>query len=200
MSHVAISIETTTNLYHRFPGQTSAQPCYVSLDPASGALSTDWSGQVGAGVPEAVWHHRVLRWKIPALRESAQAALLAKLVPLAERICAGHSVEWDGSNNVGRLTDDAAAANQEAALLCSSYSYENSDSELVVWEASDWYASLGSHEAQAEHLGIAATTSDEQLDAIAREQLEEASAEGVAELENLERHLRDLRTCMQDCA
>jgi hypothetical protein len=52
---------------------------------------------------------------------------------LVERICEGHSIEWNGSNAVGRLTDDAKNAMDELSQYLNEI-----DGELTVWEAEDY--------------------------------------------------------------
>ena len=80
----------------------------------------DWEGGDGISVDE--WHNRDLRFVIAnakggavkldtaALRDDLKAG--GKLAVLIDRIIAGHSVEWDGSNMVGHLTDDAREASE----------------------------------------------------------------------------------------
>jgi hypothetical protein len=70
----------------------------------------------------AEWHQRDLRFVIAnaksgavkldtaALRRDLKAG--GRLAVLIDRIIAGHSVDWDGSNMVGRLDDDAKEASE----------------------------------------------------------------------------------------
>lgn len=187
-----ITSSTTSSLHHRFPGQTSAQPAHVYLNPETGELSTAVDYTIGAGVPVDVWHGRRLRWAIPALTESAQADLLEQLHPLAARIVEGYSEEWDGHNTIGRLTDDAQDASNEARDLCGTYAYAHPDCVTRVWDAAEWL-----RDATAEELGITVESTDEQIEEIAARVSANASTEGVDVLEGLSRHLEHVRCELQ---
>ncbi|HUW71548.1 MAG TPA: hypothetical protein VMX33_15080 [bacterium] len=100
-------------LYKKYPGQVKAQGAFLELDEA-GRVSVDWNGEIGNAVPAAVYHHKVLRFPIPCDLSTLGICQLGEHVrPLLARIHAGHSVDWNGSNMVGRFTDDAAVAIEE---------------------------------------------------------------------------------------
>ncbi len=188
---ITISTASGCQLYHRYQRQSSPQDCYVELDCERRTLSASPNAEIGNAVPFAVWHHRVLRWSIPVLTDAAANALLDEIAPLAERVCDGYERVWDGNNHVGRYDADAAQAREQIERLCSDDWDE--DQQVSVWDASDWFGGLGNREAQAATLGITATTTDAELDAIAERELAEAAAEDVDVLEGLDRHLAWLR-------
>jgi hypothetical protein len=101
-------------LYDRYPGQTTPQPGYLDLDE-DGNVTYGTVAEIGNAVPMHVWHGRIIRWTMPSdIRgKTLHRLLTGKLPGLLERVHAGHSVEWDGSNHVGRLDDDASAARDE---------------------------------------------------------------------------------------
>lgn len=186
-----ITTKPTDFLHHRYPRELRPQPCYVALDCETGTLRAETDGEIGGAVPVRVWHKRVLRWKIPALKASVADELLAELVPLAERVVAGYSCEWDGHNNIGRYSDDAMSARDEIDDL--RHKYDSDDTAaLVVWEAADWYDAMGAAEVVRE-LGITADTTDEQIEALAESELAKARADDVDDVEGLERYLTRLR-------
>lgn len=124
-------------LYHRYPGQTGPQPAYVQLDE-DGDVTADWSGEIGNAVPMHVWHGRTLRWGVS---ESVRCDVLAELLrgdalPLLERIYAGHSVEWNGHNHVGRLDNDAQEASDALERMLADLSGEAHQAQ--VWDVGDW--------------------------------------------------------------
>jgi hypothetical protein len=111
----------------------------------------------GDGVPEAEWHQRRLVLHIKSgqmivdpdkLRDALEQAR-----PLVERVIAGHSVEWDGSNYVGRLTDDASASLDALDDLFARA--DLSDDRYMLWDVAEWLA----HE-NAESLGIVGADDD----------------------------------------
>lgn len=187
-------------LHHHYQGQTGPQDCFVELDCEDGELRADWNAEIGNAVPFSVWHNRKLRWAIPALRSSAADELLERIEPLAERILAGYRSEWDGSNHVGRFTQDADEATEAVADVCNQ-AFADDIGRVQVWEASAWYEGTGGVEAQAEELGITATTSDEALEAIGKRELATALAEHeVDALEGLEEHLAWVREELREAA
>lgn len=183
-----IIISEVGDLYLRYRGQTSPQPCYVELDCESETLSAEVDGSIGPGTPFRVWHGRAIRWSIPALTESAAEGLLLDLIPLAQRIVDGYSCEWDGSNHVGKLTEAAAEAAEAIRDLCDRNWSEGE--VLSVWDARDWYGQVGSGAYLAGELKITAETTDEGLAAIVEREEDQASP---ARIEGVERFLRDLR-------
>lgn len=187
-SAITITPVAGTALHHRYRGQTSAQPAHVELDCDTGELSASHNTEIGSGVPVKVWHSRTLRWRIPALTAEAANALLEEIAPLCERIVAGYEKVWDGNNHVGQFDDDAIAARDEVYALCDR---NWSEGEVIeVWDAADWYGAVGRVEAQANSLGITATTTDEELAAIEEREENEAAPRL---LEGLSRHLKMLR-------
>ena len=133
-------------LHHRYPGQTSHQPAYIRLSE-DGEVRADWSGEVGGGKPEHVWNRRTLEFGVSAF---AKPEVLADLLesgaarPLLERIYAGHSVFWDGSNNKGRLNEDAQAASDDLEDLLRSEFEGGDPTDLVqVWLVGDYLFNSG---------------------------------------------------------
>jgi hypothetical protein len=194
-----VTVEPTGFLHHHYPAQTSPQGCYVELDCDAGALSADWNAEIGNAVPMFVWHHRILRWDIPALRAEAADELLANIKPLAVRIMAGYSCEWDGNNMAGSFDDDATEAIGEVEMLCSE-THDDDLGRLHVWAADEWLSGLGDSEAQADDLKITARTTDEALEAIEERLRTEALHDNIDALEGLGKHLTWLRQEARDRA
>lgn len=127
-------------LYRRLHGQYQPQPAYVYLDE-DGNVHADYCGIIGAGQPMDVWNGRTLRWSVnPEVNGDHLAELLEsdEVRALLERVHAGHSVEWDGSNYVGRLTDDARDASDELERIFEDETHTVDSGG--VWEASQWIA------------------------------------------------------------
>jgi hypothetical protein len=123
-------------LYCRYERQTSPQRAYVELTE-EGRVSADYSGEIGNSTPATVWHNRTLRWAVPsAISGAALTELVQEILPLLERVHAGHSVEWDGSNHVGRLDADADEAHDEIERVIESGAWD----ETNVVEVDDYFA------------------------------------------------------------
>jgi hypothetical protein len=103
----------------------NAHPAYICLDQ-NGFVFTDY-GEVSS--PYIVFG-RTLRWPINAnLNGREIKKLFAESAFLLERIHAGHSIEWDGKNNAGSLSDDASEAADELSELCK---YHEPDEEVYL--------------------------------------------------------------------
>lgn len=193
---ITIKPVTGAELYRRYPGQTQRQDCFVSLDAASGDLGAGYNPEIGNAVPARVFHGHVRRWRIPPLKAQAANALLEKISPLAERVTAGYEKVWDGHNHVGRYTKDATAAADAIHELCERAD-DDGEGQVVAYAADEWFAGLGDEEDQARELGIAAGTTDAQLESIAARELE--NAQGEADIvEGIAEYLRWLRGQMRD--
>ncbi|WP_194838894.1 hypothetical protein [Nocardia sp. XZ_19_369] len=134
-----VDTATPTTLYCRYSTEQAPQPCHVSLDLESGNLTADYNSEPGSALPESVYHQRTLWWSIPCLTADGANELLDALAPLAARVLAGASVEWNGNNNVGRFDADADAAQAEIAAACSGIG-DADYPRVLEWDADDWFA------------------------------------------------------------
>lgn len=187
INHVA----ETAALYRRYPRQEKPQPCFVELRCDTGRLLADYNPEIGNALPTEVWHSRTLRWTIPCLSAEKANALLDSIRMDAQAILDGYTVEWDGSNNVGKFTADAEAAQERIQDRCDKL--DDSDA-LRSWMAEDWL--LG------DSCGVVAATTDEELETIATRVESEALASGECEvLDGCLAHLTSVRNRLQrECA
>lgn len=120
-------------LYHQYAGQYQPQPAYVEMTK-DGIVSADWSGEIGSSTPMHVWHGRTLRWMVSSAVDCAALAewLRGSGQELLERVHTGHTIEWDGNNQRGKLSDDAEVASQiiEGEL--------KDLPTLEIWSVRDW--------------------------------------------------------------
>jgi hypothetical protein len=147
-------------LWHVYSGELHPQDAFVELDPAQRRAEADWNAEVGSAVPMRVWHGRCLRYGVdPALSGEQIADLLDDddVQALMLRICEGHSVEWDGSNEVGALTADAQEAFEALDALL-----RQVPGEAEIWDAD--YIAEGARLDPA----LTADSTDEDIQEIAR--------------------------------
>ena len=121
-------------------------------------------------VPARVWHGIVRRWACADLKEHAQERFLSEHAATFARVFIGVTVEWDGNNHVGRAEESAVAAIQKIEDALAEYGNDQRNVRHV-WDAADWFQGHS-----AESLGISASTTDEELDAIIDKLKDEAEA------------------------
>ncbi len=165
-----------TALFCHYDGEYRAQQCELVLDLTDGEFTCRYNPEIGNGRSAGEYHHLVLVTTIPTLTAAAANALLRELAPKAQRVLDGATVGWNGSNHVGRLDDDAAAAWDEIAAHC------NPDGdgwagevEIVEYTAAGWYAGAENADEIATRLGITADTTDAQLAEMAAAETDEAT-------------------------
>lgn len=182
-------------LYYKYAGQLQPQDAYIEMDEGGG-ISAEWNGEIGNAVPAGVWHHRSLRWSItPEVSQEMLDELLAdgsELRRLLAVVHEGHSVDWNDSNHVGVLNDDAQAARHDVDNLLHRLGEEDC---LPVWEAADW---LGGCTVWRDGCvivcmdEITSATTDAALELLAAEYEGEAEHEGVC-VDGILEHLTELR-------
>jgi hypothetical protein len=95
------------------------------------------------GAPVSIWDKRDLIWEQVASQGASHVVDLSALVklreeiaPLIKTVADGHSTEWNGSNYVGCLTEEASDASDEIETLVSRCQW--ADDSITVWDAYDW--------------------------------------------------------------
>jgi hypothetical protein len=184
-------VEGTRALYLKYPGQSSPQGCFVELDCEKRTLSAGYNPEIGNATPFRVYHGRAIRWTIPCLTDDAVNGLLAELAEDAAAVCDGYACEWDGSNHVGQLDDNAKTA---AERIREAIDRDWSERDTVnIWDASDWYEPVLD---VAATLSIDANTTDERIAEIAKAEKESAEVDGHT-IEGVEEYLTRLRDELQ---
>ena len=153
----------------------------------------------GDGTPEDEWHGRTISWGFGGRGDCStydRDRIAGDLQPggslhaLLARVHAGHTTEWDGQNNVGRMTDDAREADEEIATILQNYP----TLDVKYFDASDWLWS-GHTRADAEHIlhdiGLTTASDDAAISDAAEWLLRKARAEG-------QEIVGDLKTAIQD--
>ena len=183
------------DLLRHDPGASppALQRPYLELDPEGRTVALDARCQCETGEPEYVWHGRSHRYALPVCVDP-QALVEWLRGPEAQallrRICEGHTVEWDGHNHVGTLTQDAADASD--TLADALLDAETLSEQAGLWEASEWFRAD-----DAADLGITAETDDAALAALAERYAAEALAECDALVVGADTHLRALRDTLR---
>lgn len=140
------------------------------------------------GVPVSEWHNRVMTFDLACARHGQRAVDVERLrADLAEggslsglidRIIAGHSVGWDGSNMRARFTDDAREAFDD--LGCQLWSGDGYAADTEVWSAENWLWGGSSTADQVLHnIGLTDHATDQQVRTTASVIQDEAEEDGI---------------------
>lgn len=127
-------------LYLQYPGQHAPQRAYMEIDPEARRVSWDVTGEVGNAIPVRVYHRTVRRYAVtPYLLHEQIADLTERLRPQIERVIDGLTVDWDGNNYVGRLSQDAQDAEGEiqAALHDAEFDTDTDLSRCIIDESEE---------------------------------------------------------------
>lgn len=193
-------------LYRHYDGQSEPQDVYIELDTQNETLSATYNAEIGNAIPFTVHHGLDRRYGIPILTAEAVNRIMHEIAPLADRIIAGTTVEWDGSNNVAILNEDAQAAEEEIEKLLGlpsqEYGYGESnqgfdDSDLV----GVWGIDGATNGCEADEYGITADTTDTRLEEIEQEILSDLAAcngSAIAVCHGLDDYLKGLRNDLAD--
>lgn len=163
-------------LFCHYPGQHCRQDVGMTIDLESGILTCQYDPLVGGGSSEALFHRRALWIPMECLIADKANALMDEVKPLADRILAGASIDWNGNNHVGTLNDDATAALDELSdRIAPEAGDPNDDSTVSEYDADDWFSGEGRTTAIA-RLGLTADSTDDELAAMAAAEQAEAIA------------------------
>lgn len=172
-------------LYAHYDGQYEPQPAYAEFDTRTGSLTAGWDGEIGNGVPMDVWDGKRLRW--PISYELTEAEVNNLLDEIAEEIT------WDAEEEGWSVPSD-----YDVEQLAHNATYNTSAAYTArgIWAAADWYDDNASWDgATVTIIGewtITATTSDTDLDKIAKAMQDDANGDGVT-LWRIDSYLSDLR-------
>lgn len=161
-------------LFCHYESEYRPQPCYLALDLSDGELSCDYRAGVGNARSMAEFHGRVLVADIPTLTADAANRLMESVREDAQLVLDGSEIEWDGNNNIGRLSDDARAAWERIVEACDPQNYQWDDSQMVgEYDASDWFREA--EQETIDRLGLTADSTDAEVAAMADAETTEAT-------------------------
>lgn len=101
-----------------YAGQLREQNAFFTFTMDGEHLCAQYDGEIGNAVPFSVYYGFTRRYSFnPYLKMRTVNALGEQILPLVKRVLAGMSSEWDGNNNVCRMTEDAYAAEAEIHKL-----------------------------------------------------------------------------------
>jgi len=151
-------------LYKRFARQAEPQRAYVKLH-VSGVVTASYDPEIGGAVPIDVYSGLTRRYIVPNnLTANGIRALLRDNWHLIVRIILGMTVRWSGTCTIGRLSYDAAEAEQELDHALNPDNVSWSEYENVeVWDAGEWVDYLGKHGWRPSDEGLSADLTAREL-------------------------------------
>jgi hypothetical protein len=122
----------------QYGSQSRPQDAYLELDLETGKLTADYNGEIGNAVSSHVWHGRVQRINFaPLLKIEKINELMDDLEDLCQKILDNSSVDWNGSNYVGNLTDEGREAHESACRTAEEFGDE--DDLMTVANFVEWF-------------------------------------------------------------
>lgn len=102
-----------------WPGQFSAQPVYLEINPKHNTLRAGYVPFPGGAVPMDVHNSILIRCYVDPEFTSVRKIneLMRDVAPLADRIIKGHWADFNGMNYVGDLDEDAREAHNQMVLM-----------------------------------------------------------------------------------
>jgi len=169
---IVIYTDDDSELFCHYSGQSGPQPVFLCLDCDDGEVSGAYWANIGVGQSWRAFHNRDIEWKIPAFRVDAFRRFVDSLRDDLQAVFDGSTVEWNGSNYVGRLDDDAIDAADRIEAACNDAIAQADPSDVwSPWEAADWFAPTSLKE-----LGLSPASTDDEIEQVADREIETADA------------------------
>lgn len=160
-------------------GGTPYDAAHLAIDEDGGVRVRVRTYYGGDGTPADEWHGRTLTYAvapnadIDALRETLSEG--GDAAALIDRIVAGHSVEWDGGNLVGRLDADARDASEALESLLE----DLPRSPYAAWDADEWLLGQSTPRRLLADLGLGTAATDDEIAQAAKAAEKEAEMEMI---------------------
>ena len=128
-------------LHQRFGDRVDPQPAYVEIDE-NGSVSADCDGELGGEIPAQVRNRLTLRVPVAAEVECGdlETYLRGAALPLLQAIDNSHSVQWDGSDDLGTLTCEAEWREHPDRLARAHVDALRTVSHISARQAANWSA------------------------------------------------------------
>lgn len=141
-AHIVFASTEAAPLFEHYQGQINPQAAYVTLDLENGEIDARVDGEIGNSMPVAVWNGVVRRYRIERdLTVDQINDVLEDIKPILQRVLDGSEVVRNESSNlVGRLNQDADAAENEIEMI-SPLGYDLD--KIIITNLAEWLADGG---------------------------------------------------------
>jgi hypothetical protein len=137
---------------------------------------------------EPVWNGRIIQEQLHGFLDGGQIETFLKSdegQKLLDKICDEHSVDWNGNNFVGHMTDESEKELENLVNELESYGHEGE-----AWTCDEWFGNNSDNE-----LRINKNTSDEEIKSLAKKYEDEAD---VYLVDDIETYLINRRNLIDD--
>ncbi len=186
-----VSVECNTQLdsYHRdITGETWTK-FFIDLRDGEYGISQEMNDNA---TPEPEWNNVIQTEKLYMRPQEENARVYLEsdeCIALVQRVLDGGEVNWDGSNHVGSIDDDAQEAWDELVNDLNNL-YPN---EHTIQTCEDWFEPVTDDD-----LRITVNTTDDEIKVLAEKYEDEANDEDVTLTGDVEDYLIGRRTNLRD--
>ena len=156
-AYTITKIDTTPEIDPYHAATSGETKTVLRISPAAREISLYQDYDDGAS-PSDEWHGIVVAAAVTGHPDAAEARQVLTDSDDVRAVIAGHSIIWDGSNHVGRLTDAAAAALERLVSALE----DCQPNPVNVWQPDDYYDDVSDAD-----LGLKPGMSDAELTALA---------------------------------
>jgi hypothetical protein len=156
----------------------------LNIDPRSRDCSVSQEYDNNS-TSEPVWNGRVIQERLHGFLDGDQIKLFLESdegQEILDKICDGHSVDWNGNNFVGHMDDDCEHNLESLVKELETYGHEGE-----AWTCDEWFGNNSDDE-----LGINKNISDEEIKSLAKKYETEADVCLVDDVESYLINRRDL--------
>lgn len=187
-------LEADNELYCQYQTQCTPQPVRLSLDLEDGRLRAYYWSEIGNGFLMSSHCGLDVEWSIPPLTIQGFDNIVEQIEEDLKTILKGSEILHDGSNYVGRLTEEAQDARDRVEEAIERFKWNNSHDDgniYMLWQAGDWLIDFDPTTV------ITSKSTDFEIEKIAEEMTEEAKDDGY-DVEGIEEYLIRARNELEE--
>lgn len=180
---ISVSTNPEIDPYHSNTNGETRTQLFITLETGKYGLAQECDDNA---TPEDEWNGRTVTGHLAVRPDESEARSYLEsdeAIALVQRVLDGGEVDWDGSNFVGHLNEDACAALDELVE-----DLENlAPNQWAIWDVNEWLNPT------LDDMGIKAETTDEEIAALVETIETQAENENVIISGDVEEYLKKHR-------